>query len=70
MTMCGASNETKDEMLKGLKYPLNYSDSSIASSFEVFTSSVRRQVGLKIGNLIEKLSFSEIIILHFRFIIF
>lgn len=48
--MFGASGETKQEMLQGLKYPTGYSSDSIAHNFEAFTDSVRKTNGLKIGN--------------------
>lgn len=50
--MFGASGETKAEMLKGLKYPTEYSESNIASNFEKFTESVRKTNGLKIASKI------------------
>jgi hypothetical protein len=49
--MFGAINITKEEMLKGLKYPMNHGDDEIATAFEDFTESIRTENGVKIGNL-------------------
>jgi serine protease inhibitor len=51
LTMFGATGITNEEMVKGLKYPKNYTDSSIENSFQAFTESVRRKNGLSIGKL-------------------
>lgn len=50
--MFGASGKTKDEMLSGLKYPIGYSDTTVAKHFEQFTENVRKTNGLKIANKI------------------
>jgi hypothetical protein len=47
--MFGASGETKQEMMQGLKYPDGYSSDAIARNFESFTENVRKTNGLKIG---------------------
>lgn len=50
--MFGASGETKEQMKKGLKYPIGYSDSNIEKHFEQFTENVGKTNGLKIANKI------------------
>lgn len=50
--MFGASGETKAEMLKGLKYPTEYSEKNIAHNFKLFTESIEKTNGLKIANKI------------------
>jgi serpin B len=50
--MFGATGDTKQQMVNGLKYPLGYSDTNIAKNFEAFTESVRKTNGLKIANKI------------------
>lgn len=47
--MFGASGETRQEMLSGLKYPTGYSNEAIAKNFESFTENVKKTNGLKIG---------------------
>jgi serine protease inhibitor len=49
MTMFGAAGKTKTEMMDGLKYPISYSDDSIANSFSGLTKSFKSENGLKIG---------------------
>lgn len=50
--MFGAGGQTREEMLKGLKYPAGYSENEVAKHFEQFTASVRKTNGLKIANKI------------------
>ena len=52
LAMFGASGETKEEMMRGLKYPAGYTSNTIAKNFEAFTENVRKTNGLKIGKLI------------------
>lgn len=51
--MFGATegSQTKAQMMSGLKYPLQYSDSSIADSYKAFNENVEKTNGLKIGKL-------------------
>lgn len=49
LAMFGASGDTKQEMLSGLKYPTGYSNDAIAKNFEAFTENVRKTNGLKVG---------------------
>lgn len=48
--MFGAHGDTKQEMLRGLKYPDGYSENEIAKNFKDFTEKVSKTNGLKIGN--------------------
>lgn len=50
LAMFGASGETKNEMLAGLKYPASYGEEKIKKNFAAFTEKVSKTNGLKIGN--------------------
>jgi hypothetical protein len=51
--MFGASGKTKEEMLRGLKYPESYTDNAVANNFQAFTEAVRGTNGLNIGKFHE-----------------
>ena len=51
LAMFGASGETKQEMMRSLKYPAGFTSDAIAKNFEAFTENVRKTNGLKIGKL-------------------
>jgi serine protease inhibitor len=53
LAMFGATegSETRNQMMAGMKYPAQFSASSIADSYKTFNENVEKTNGLKIGKL-------------------
>lgn len=47
----GAEGATKEEMLKGMKYPPGYTSDQIAKNYEAFTASIKNNSYLKVGTV-------------------
>jgi serine protease inhibitor len=69
LAMFGATGKTKQEMMRGLKYPETYSDDSIAKNFQSFSDAVRKTNGLSIGIYLQYLCGRFRFVLNFNYLL-